>query len=44
MPELAAALEAQHGVSVDPASLARFLWKAGFSFKKNTADSRTRSL
>jgi transposase len=44
MPELAAALEAQHGVTADPASLSRFLCKAGFSFKKNAVGSRARSL
>ncbi len=44
MLELAGALEAQHGVAVDPASLSRFLCKAGFSFKKNAAGGRTRSL
>lgn len=44
MPELAAELEATHGVTADPASLSRYLCKAGFSYKKNTAGGRTRTL
>ena len=44
MPELAAELKAQHGVSADPASLSRFLCKVGFSYKKNAAGIGTRSL
>jgi transposase len=44
MPELAAELEAQHGVAADPASLSRYLCKVGFSYKKNAAGSRTRSI
>ncbi len=35
MPELAAKLEAEHGVEAHPASLSRFLCKAGFTYKKN---------
>lgn len=36
MPELAAKLLAQTGVTVHPASLSRALLVAGFSYKKNT--------
>jgi transposase len=47
MPELAAALEAAHGVVAAPAQLSRFLIKAGYSYKKiadrNGAWARTRS-
>ena len=35
MPELAALLEAEHGVRAHPSSLSRELCKAGFSYKKN---------
>lgn len=34
MPELAAKLETEQGVSVSPASLSRVLCKAGFTYKK----------
>lgn len=34
MPELAAKLEAEHGVEAHPASLSRFVRKAGFTYKK----------
>ena len=44
MPELAAELAARHGVEVDPASLSRFLRKAGLSYKKNAAGQRARAL
>jgi transposase len=44
MPELAAELEKHHGIEADPASLSRFLCKAGLSFKKKPAGQRTRSL
>lgn len=43
MPELAAELVARHGVEANPASLSRFLCKAGLSFKKNTAGRRARA-
>jgi transposase len=43
MPELAAELVACHGIEIDPASLSRFLCKAGFSYKKNAAGQRARS-
>jgi transposase len=44
MPELAAELEQRHAIEADPASLSRFLCKAGFSYKKNAAGIGTRSL
>jgi transposase len=44
MPELARELEALHHVKVNPASLSRFLCKAGFSYKKNAAGIGTRTL
>lgn len=44
MPELAAELEARHGVEVDPASVSRFLCKAGLTYKKNTAGRGARTL
>jgi transposase len=34
MPQLAAALEADHGVKAAPAELSRFLCRAGYSYKK----------
>jgi transposase len=37
MPELAAKLKAEKGMTAHPASLSRVLLKAGLSFKKNTA-------
>lgn len=37
MPELAAWLEAEHGVTVDPSSLSKFLCRHGFTYKKNAA-------
>jgi transposase len=40
MPELARELEAALGVKASPASLSRFLCKAGFTFKKNAAGLR----
>jgi transposase len=36
MPDLAAWLDAEHGVSADPSNLSKLLCRAGFSFKKNT--------
>ena len=36
MPELAARLRAEHGVTASPASLSRVLCAAGFSYKKNS--------
>ena len=43
MPELAAALASQRGETADPASLSRWLIRAGYRFKKNSAGQRTRS-
>ncbi len=44
MPELAAKLLAQTGVTVHPASLSRALLVAGFAYKKNSSGigNRTR--
>ena len=44
MPELAAELAGATGVQVAPASLSRWLIRNGYSFKKNAAGRRTRSL
>ena len=44
MPELAAELEARHGVVTVPASLSRFLCKAGLTYKKNAAGRGARTL
>jgi transposase len=43
MPELADALAAATGEAVDPASLSRWLIRAGYHFKKNSAGKRARS-
>lgn len=43
MPELAAKLKAERGVTVHPASLSRFLINRGFTVKKNSAGERGRS-
>jgi transposase len=43
MPELAAKLQAEQGVTAHPASLSRVLLEAGFSVKKNTSGSRNRA-
>jgi transposase len=43
MPELAAALAAATGETADPASLSRWLIRAGYRFKKNPAGQRARS-
>jgi transposase len=43
MPELAAKLEAERGVTAHPASLSRFLIVQGFTVKKNSAGIRSRS-
>jgi transposase len=37
MPDLAAFLEAEHGVTVDPSNLSKFLCREGFTYKKNAA-------
>ena len=43
MPDLASWLEAEHGVRADPSNLSKLLCRAGFSYKKNAAGSRTRT-
>jgi transposase len=43
MPELAAALETEAAVRVSPASLSRFLCKAGFTYKKNASGGGART-
>ena len=43
MPELAAKLEAERGITAHPASLSRFLIVQGFTVKKNAAGIRSRS-
>ena len=43
MPELAAALVATTGETAAPAALSRWLIRAGYRFKKNSAGQRTRS-
>ena len=37
MPDLAAWLEAEHGLTVDPSNLSKLLCKEGFSYTKNAA-------
>lgn len=37
MPDLAAWLEATHGVSADPSTLSKLLCQEGFTYKKNAA-------
>jgi len=44
MPDLAAWLEARHGVSVDPSNLYKFLCREGFTYKKNAAGLGERTL
>ena len=44
MPDLAAWLEAQHGVTVDPSNLSKFLCKEGFTYKKSAAGVGERTL
>src|ERR1700712_5405650 len=43
MPELAARLLAERGVTAHPASLSRLLIQHGFTVKKNSAGQRSRS-
>src|ERR1700733_8700660 len=43
IPELAAELAAATGEKAHPASLSRWLIRAGYSFKKNSAGKRARS-
>lgn len=44
MPDLAAWLEARHGVTIDPSNLSKFLCKEGFTYKKNAAGVGERTL
>lgn len=37
MPDLAAWLLGEHGVSIDPSNLSKLLCKAGFTYKKNAS-------
>lgn len=37
MPDLAGWLEAEHGLSVDPSNLSKFLCRQGFTYKKTAA-------
>ena len=43
MPDLAAWLYETKAVQVDPSNLSKLLCKAGFSYKKNAAGSRTKT-
>ncbi len=44
MPDLAAWLETEHGVTADPSNLSKLLCKEGFSYKKNIAGLGERTL
>jgi len=44
MPDLAAWLEAAHGVTADPSNLSKLLRQHGFTYKKNTAGVGERTL
>lgn len=44
LPDLAAWLAAEHGLTVDPSNLSKLLCKAGFSYKKNAAGLGERTL
>ena len=44
MPDLAAWLEREHGVTADPSNLSELLCKAGFTYKKNAAGLGERTL
>lgn len=44
MPELAARLQAEKGVTAHPSSLSRVLCAAGFTYKKNSAGDGERTL
>ena len=44
MPELARDLAAKTGIIVDPSGLSKWLIRNGYTFKKNAAGQRTRSL
>lgn len=44
MPELAAMLSAERGVTVDPSNISKLLCAAGFTYKKNAVGVGTRTL
>ena len=44
MPELAALLEAEHGVKVDPSNISKFLCAAGYTYKKSPSGLGARAL
>lgn len=44
MPDLPVWLEGQHGVTVDPSNLSKFLCKEGFTYKKSAAGVGERTL
>lgn len=44
MPDLAAWLEARHGVSVDPSNLSKLLRQEGFTYKKSSDGGGKRAL
>ena len=44
MPDLAAWLEAEHGVTVDPSNLSKLLCREGFTYKKSPAGIGARTL
>ena len=43
MPELAAVLQAEQGVTASPASLSRLLCRAGFTYKKKRFWQRSKN-
>lgn len=43
MPDLAAQLEAEKGVKVDPSNISKLLCRAGYTYKKNASGQRTRT-
>jgi len=43
MPDLAAWLEAEHGLTVDPSNLSKLLCREGFTYKKNAAGGGERA-
>jgi len=44
MPDLAAWLEAHHGVGIDPSNLSKFLCREGFTYKKSASGVGARTL
>ena len=43
MPDLAIWLKTQHGVTADPSTLSKMLCRAGYTYKKNSSGSGTRT-